>query len=395
MNILEVVSTGYPGGGAQISVRTIKEELQRRGHVVSVLSSDQKGDGMFSDRQFRSVPADSRLKAFHHIFYFQSYFALRRAIKEFRPDVIHFHTIAACTPSVLFAIGKTPAVMTIHGPEEFTLELLPWFMEPKDYRTQPFDMDDLTMVGSLRYWYYRFLQRPVYRMGLRRVSLFIAPSKYIAHAVEKDVPPHKIRQVYNGIELPAAKPPAGNQRILYIGRLEKVKGVRYLVRAFAEIAARLPDAELYIVGDGDDRASLEHLAKELGLGDRIIFRGWIKSGPAIEREYEHASVVVIPSIWPENLPTVCIEALASGRAVIGTRTGGIPELIEDGKTGIVVPIKDERALGAAIVRLLEDPPLLASMGASAAESAQRFNAVRFVDQVENIYNHVRHANSHR
>ncbi|MBA3788856.1 glycosyltransferase family 4 protein [Patescibacteria group bacterium] len=389
MKILHVISTGYLAGGAETLVLSMQHELQKRGHEVKVLSSDLQGSGKFSDYEFKSIPHNSFFKVFHHLFYIPSYRAMRKAINDFRPDLIHFHTLGACSPSVLFAARNIPAMMTIHGPEEFIVKLLPWFLLPKDYKKNPFDLKDLTFMGTLRFWFYRYIQRPLYLIALRRIKIFIASSRYITEALCTDVSVEKIIQIYNGIELPVYKPLSTTRRVLYVGRLEKIKGVDYLLRAFVAVLATIPQIELHIVGDGAYRCELEILGNELGLTDRIVFHGWIQAKDIL-REYEAASLVVIPSIWPENFPTVCLEAFAVGRPVIGTTTGGIPELIEDGKTGYLVPPKDAKVLSAAIRKILGDKNSLIEMGRAAATASTFFSVERFVDQLECIYEDIFH-----
>src|SRR5262245_20088046 len=121
MKILQVISHGYEDGGAETSVLMLRDELRARGHEVKVLSVSDPDHVMFADYQFAPVPPASRLKSAHHLLYLRSYRALRQAIKDFCPDVIHFHTLTSCSPSVLFATRGLPAILTIHGPEEFTL----------------------------------------------------------------------------------------------------------------------------------------------------------------------------------------------------------------------------------------------------------------------------------
>ena len=387
MRILLVVSHGYEAGGAEKSVHMMKQKLTGRGHQVAILSAATPGRRDFSDYRFERVPKHSRIKWLHHLFYLRSYQALRRAVADFRPDLIHFHTLTACTPSVLFATGGVPALLTIHGPEEFTLKLLPWFMGPGDFKGSSGVPGRLNARGAVKYCYYRFLQRPVYRLGLKQISQVIAPSRYIAGDTARDFAGLPVIQIYNGIELPGRHPLPEKPSLLFVGRLEYVKGVNYLLQAFAQVAAEFPELKLRIVGDGQERERLAQLARTLGVADRTEFAGWLPSSK-VAVEYVGASAVVIPSIWPENLPTVCIEAMAVGRPVIGTRTGGIPELIANNKTGVVVERADPAALAEAIRNLFSKPGRMSKMGLSAAQAAESFSAETFINQLEELYRQV-------
>jgi glycosyltransferase involved in cell wall biosynthesis len=383
MKILMVISMGYIAGGAEKSVAMMKHELAARGHDVRVLCTDTPGVNFFGDYTFKPISKQSVLKSIHHLFYFRSYVAMRRAVRDFKPDIIHFHTLTAFTPSVLYATGRVPAVMTIHGPEEFTLELLPWFMDDQDFRQNTFDLAHLTLRGRLKYLYYLALQRPIYRLGLRRLRLVIAPSKYMLKATAPDFGRVPMKLIYNGIDLPNPQPLPKSQAILFVGRLERLKGVEYLLRAFARTSG---NATLRIVGDGPQRDYLERLAAELSITERTQFAGWVPQ-ERLSAEYANATVLVVPSVCPEAMGLVAIEAMASGRPVIGSAMGGIPELIHEGRTGYIVPPANPGELAAAIDQLLQTHNLPA-ISQAAAQSAQAFGAQIFLDQIESTYREI-------
>lgn len=384
MKILHVISMGHVAGGAEKSVVMMRDELMRRGHEVKIFASDTPGDQPFSDYTFRTINPDSPLKSLHHLFYIEAYRQLKAAIADFRPDVVHFHTLTSCSPSVLFATGRTPAVLTIHGPEEFTTELLPWFLSPNDYRTKPFDLSDLTPVGRARYWYYQLVQRPLYRLGFRHLSVVVAPSRYIQAATAKDFAGTRVEQIYNGIALPTTQDLPKQGPLLFVGRLETVKGVKVLLRAFQQVLKQLPNARLRIVGDGPQRHEFEELAATLGVGANVTFAGWVAASD-IPAEYAASQGLVIPSIWPENLPTVCIEAMGVGRPVIGTDTGGIPELIRDNQTGYIVPVGDDQALAKAITSLLSNTTKRHELSEGATKQAGKYSVAHFIDQILTLY----------
>ena len=117
-------------------------------------------------------------------------------------------------------------------------------------------------------------------------------------------------------------------------------------------------------------------------------RGWLSGNDEIYRLYEQAQVVLVPSVWPENLPTVCIEAMAIGRPVVGTKTGGIPELISDGESGLVVPMRDSDALAHAMLELFTNAPMREEMGKSARARAEHFRIERFAAEILGVYKEV-------
>lgn len=173
----------------------------------------------------------------------------------------------------------------------------------------------------------------------------------------------RIEVIHCGADLakipPLEPPPAeGEFRILYVGSLQIRKGVHVLLRALAAARA-LGDWSCGIIGGGPEEKKLERLAADLGLRDRVRFHGPLPF-EQVSRALAQAHVLVVPSIVlangrTEGIPTVIMEALAHQRPVIATRVSGVPELVEDGETGYLVPPADERALAGALERLREDP----------------------------------------
>jgi glycosyltransferase involved in cell wall biosynthesis len=228
-------------------------------------------------------------------------------------------------------------------------------------------------------------------MRLRRLKLVIAPSKFMGTVIQCDFPHVPIVQIYNGAPLLPHQPLQlrDQPRLLFVGRLVAVKGADHLVRAMAQVRQVLPAVKLRIVGDGEQRPVLETLIRELQLGANVELAGWVKP-EAIGQEFAASDVLVIPSVWPENLPTVAIEALSSGRPIVGTNTGGIPELIDDGRNGFIVEPGDAAGLATALLALLTDRKKLQQAGAVSAAKAQMFGQELFIKRLLDVYNDVLH-----
>jgi glycosyltransferase involved in cell wall biosynthesis len=288
------------------------------------------------------------------------------------------------SPSALFALGTVPGVLTVHGPEEYVTGILEWGFPKHLFKSEQIAVANLTLLGKAYYRYFRQLQRPIYVHGFQKhLAAMIAPSRYMAGVLEEEMYGVPIHHIYNGIDLPKARPLLHKNRLLYVGRLEHVKGVAILLHAMPEIVKQLPDVHLSIVGDGAARPELEAFVAGHQLQKRVTFHGWLAPA-AVSEQYAQTTAVVIPSIWPENLPTVCIEALAVGRPVIGTDSGGIPELVRDGVTGRIVSTGNTSELSQAIVDVLSDPDLPATSRACAA-SMQNFKVAAFVRKLERLY----------
>jgi colanic acid/amylovoran biosynthesis glycosyltransferase len=159
--------------------------------------------------------------------------------------------------------------------------------------------------------------------------------------------------------LPPKESGSGRPTIICVGRLSPEKGQAGLLRAFARLRANYPDPTLRLVGDGPDRQALERLSEELGVNDAVTFAGRLPE-PETLVEIARADLLVLPSFM-EGLPIVLMEAMALGIPVIASRVAGIPELVSDGKTGLLFAPSDWDELAQCIARLLSDKDLGATL----------------------------------
>lgn len=197
----------------------------------------------------------------------------------------------------------------------------------------------------------------------------------------------RVSIVYNGLDsdsfFPAVRRERKNEVVLAtVGRLEEEKGNAFFLEALAEVKRRLPNAVGIIIGDGSLKAELERMAGELGLKEAVRFLGARNDVPDLLRI---ADIVVIPSLT-EGFSLVALEAMACGKPVIATRVGGIPELIDDGTNGILVPARDSRELAHAIIKLAGDLALSEKMGSQGrAKVIEQFSLEKMVRGIERVY----------
>ncbi len=170
--------------------------------------------------------------------------------------------------------------------------------------------------------------------------------------------------------------------ILAIGRIVPQKGFDTLLRAYA--VANPLTHDLIIAGDGPELPALKDLARDLGISKRVLFPGRADR-PAAVALFRGASFFVLPSRADEGLPVVCAEALAAGKAVVATRSGGTPEAVLHEAQGLIVEKEDVTALAAAIARLSSDETLLAHLAAGAKARAQRFSWPTIASQYLALY----------
>jgi glycosyltransferase involved in cell wall biosynthesis len=179
------------------------------------------------------------------------------------------------------------------------------------------------------------------------------------------------------------KPGSGHdarRRVVFAGRIVRSKGVDVLIRA-----ARDVEAEFVICGEGRRLSDMRRLAEKLGIAERIRFAGWLDADRLAE-EFANASLVVMPSLWPEPFGLVGIDALAAGRPVVASATGGVLDWLEDGVSGLCVPPGDELALAAALNELLADPEKQKTMGmAGRRVVADRFSPASHLTALTSAY----------
>jgi glycosyltransferase involved in cell wall biosynthesis len=359
----------FPADPAGAFVRRIALAAAQAGHAVEVVAPHAPGlprleaDGGVAVRRFRYAPdsleragylGDLHRRALRSplvalavpplLLGFRQ--AIRRAALRFRPDVVHAHW---WLPAGWAATGLrgVPLVITCHGSDVRLLE------------------------GSN-------VLRHLGRRVLGRATAVTAVSAFLARDLERLVPsgrlpprvlsmPVEVGLFEAGRAVPRMTPP----RILYAGNLVRSKGVAVLLEAYGLLRARGVAAELKILGEGSAEADLRREAARIGAPDV----SWSRFVPQdqMAMEYGSSTVVVLPTLGAaEGLGLVLVEALLAGTAVIGTTAGGIPEVIEDGVTGLLVPGGDVPALAAALERMLTDPELRARTVLEGTRRAARF-----------------------
>jgi len=201
-------------------------------------------------------------------------------------------------------------------------------------------------------------------------------------AAQQRLPPDRTRTVYDGVEpgdlLPTRTREAtradlgitgGGPAIGVVARLDDIhKGQSVLLRAAPTILAAAPAATFVLVGDGADRGALEELAAALRISNRVRFVG---TRTDLGDVLGALDLLAIPSLRFESVPKILVEGMATGRAIVASRVGDIPELLEDGRTGRLVPPGDAAALAAAILGCLTTPAAAAKMGSAAMAEVAR------------------------
>ena len=294
-----------------------------------------------------------------------------RAGRKFSPDIVHGHWAIPTGPAVIACARylRVPAVITMHGGDVYVNE------------EQGYNFP--------KRWYVR----PILRRTLRAADALTAISEDCReHALSAGAPAGNIELIMNGADLRRFTPlepdgPGSEQRedtIFACRQLFPRKGVRFLLKAFSGLCGDFPRASLIIAGDGIERPVLVQLAAELGIADRVRFLGWVPNAE-LPQYYRAAKFSVIPSL-EEGFGIPAAEAMGCGIPVIASDAGGLPEVVEHGETGLIVPKGDVPALESAMRTLLGDDDLCKRMGAKGRERALScFDWLLTARSMERIY----------
>ena len=305
--------------------------------------------------------------------------SLLRLVFTVRPDVIHTHTAKAGTLGRLAAFafnatrGRSRRAIVVHT---FHGHVFEGYFSPAASRLIRAVEKCLGMVTD------RIVTiSPLQRRDL--VERFhIAPAK-------------KVVTVPLGLDLApllqSSRSPQARARfgvgpdefvVGYVGRLVPIKDLSTLVAGFQAALGDVPRARLIIAGDGPVRSQLAQQAERLGIADRVKFIGWTEQ---LVDLYGALDVCVLTSL-NEGTPVAAIEAMAAGTAVIATAVGGVPDVVVDGRTGLLVPPRDASKLAAALAMLARDPGKLRDLAESARrEVADRFSSDRLIGDIDNLY----------
>jgi glycosyltransferase involved in cell wall biosynthesis len=234
---------------------------------------------------------------------------------------------------------------------------------------------------------------------LRRVfpsmlaDVVIGVSNYVVRRkLEVDlVPASRVYRVWNSLDVPPLTPgavqrlheefglPEHTMVVICACRAAREKGVDYLLRAFDRVGDHFANAALIYVGDGPDLSRLRTIRSKLEHADRVCFAGFRSDAADL---IAGADVCAVPSVWEEAFGLSVLEPMVRGVPVVASRVGGIPEVVVDGETGLLVPAADEAALSVALMRLLSDPEERSRMGANGRSRArQQFSMDAELDQL--------------
>ena len=366
--VLHIISGLQPGGTEKFLVKLI-EAWKGKDFEHAVIAFD---DGILKEN-FARLGISPIILTQKNWYDFRFLSLLFVSVKKLKPDIIHCRnaTHVIIYGSIVAKILNLPLVVSVHGHPDF-------------------------LAGS------SFIKRLWYVVQKRSDKIVTVSNSLKDVLIRKGgIRPDKITVIHNGIGLVNTQcDPIMEQKMRQelsidnsdriigcVGTLRSVKGHKYLIQAMPLILDKFPHTCLVLVGDGPLRNDLERLAEKLKVRERIMFLGY---RPDVSELMNIFDIFILPSL-SEGLSNVLLEAMAASKPVIATNVGGNPEVVEDGRTGLLVPPKDPKKIAEAVNELLDNKNKRLEMGKAGLERVkEKFSISKTVREYKKVYLKVLH-----
>ena len=356
--------------GAERHLLVLLSALRQRGvdaRLVILIEKDKPMDDMASEAKERGIPL--RRLTIQRDYDLALLFKIRRALSEIKPDIVHTHLIHADLFGLFAAqlAGIRTVISSRHNDDQFRFHPIWQRLSPLLWRLTK---GGIAISGSIKDFMMEVEGAPSDKIAVAHYGL---EHKWLADEELRAARQNLSRELR--LESDA----------LLLGlvcRIVEQKGIAYALRAFQQIRQRFPTARLIIAGDGDLRAQLEALTRELGIDEYVHWLGWRSDALKLIGAFD---VLLMPSLW-EGFGLVLLEAMSRRVPVIASRVSAIPEVVIHGETGLLVEARDVDALADAMTRLLEDHALRQHMGLlGAARLEERFSVERMASATLAVY----------
>lgn len=383
MKVLILLKFPYFGNGSGNYTRRLADHLSRKGVEVAIAAPDKRevpGAKTYTLKppfravfeghpEWRGAKRYSELTPMQFEKLYSGYLKqIIQVVEDFKPDVIHVNHASYFTwiASYIKSFYGISFITTLHGTDVYLSTIDRRF---KVLTSQALDRAEslIAVAPHTKKWALKVFGRKLDR----RIKIIPAGIEVA-----------NFTKVYDFTELNKKHKLAGKKLVLFVGRITKEKGVRYLVQAAKEI-----NAEIFIVGEGPEKKQLENYAHLLGVGN-VHFLGYFGKPQSKElRElYARADVVTLPSVVDEALGLVILEAMASRTPVVASNKGGIPLVVKNDKNGLLVRAKSAKALKNAINSILNNPAKAEQMSSNARKSvSERYDWGVLAPQVISLY----------
>ena len=355
-------------GGVTDHVRYLAAQLQRLGHSASIFAPSSRREVEAGGMDFHrigspiAIPVNDSVARITLSFHLANRVAAIVEAEGF--DVLHFHEpLMPALPMTMLRMSTTANVGTFHA----------------------------FARSNVGYYYGRPLMQPY----LERLHRGVAVSEPARAFFNRYFPDYPLRVVPNGVDTSVYRPGLSpirhlrdeNINVLFVGRLEKRKGLGDMLRGYEFMRARVPKSRLIIVGDGPLRGQAESFISRHRVKN-VVMAGYVPDS-VLPRYYSSAEIFCAPATGRESFGIVLLEAMASGLPVVATEIPGYMSVVEPGRDSLTVRPKGWAELGAALVILARDEELRRRMGMAGYEKAQRYSWESVASQVVEVYEEAR------
>lgn len=401
MRILQINKFSYLKGGPERYMFSVSELLKSNGDDIAFFSMEHQNNIASEWNRyfvknidyFKNHSIKEKISIFKNTLYsLEAKDKILQLIDDFKPDIAHLHNFNhQLTPSILFALRKQniPTVMTLH---DYKLVCPSYSMlnhgkvcelcrGKRFYHCAITRCHKDSFSKSLLATLESYLHHQVLN-SYRHISYFICPSKFIMDKIQEMGLKGNFIYLPNFVDMSTIKPSGTktNNKFVYWGRLSSEKGIFTLIRAFIGLSV-----ELEIIGEGPLRQKVEEVLEKNKIKN-IRLLGYLSAENLFNRIRDSFAAIIASECY-ENNPFLALEAFALEKAVIGSRIGGIPELIKDGITGLTFETGNSDDLREKILNLLSNPEKAREMGKNARQFVeQELNSEKHYKKLIEIYN---------
>ena len=388
-------------GGAELIAHAQAKQLQNLGHDILIFTGDQSEKGQrhsLRKEEYEGLPVyrtrltredyDNKFENFTHKDV-ETHF--KNILGRFSPDIVHFHNIIGLSTGLIH-IAKQQGirtVLTLHDHWGFCYKNT--LIKNSNEICQNFTRCSTCMAiipGEKNLNLPIRMRQDFITLQLEEVDAFISPSQYLANAyICAGIPHEKMHVIWNGIDVQKFShikkvPDDNNIRFTFIGYFGRHKGIQVLLNALRYLN-NTEKIIINLIGEGDLLAQYKKEVNDKKIKKVVKFWGKIEK---IEDAYAHSDVFILPSIWPENQPVSITEAMSAGIPVIASDIGGIPELVEDRKTGFLFEPGNSEDLAKKMSEFLLNPEKIRDLGKNAFEKMKNNTLQDHVNKIIPIYN---------
>jgi glycosyltransferase involved in cell wall biosynthesis len=388
-------------GGAELIAHNQAKQLQSQGYNVIIFTGNIRGHGKRHSLQredYEGLPVyrvhltsedyDQKFVNFSHKDVEEHF---KNILKKFSPDIVHFHNLIGLSVGLIHVAKQQgiKTVLTLHDHWGFCFKNT--IIKNNDEICRDFTQctECMRVIPDENYRNIPMrIRQDFMAMQLEDIDAFISPSQYLADAyVRAGIPHEKMHIVGYGIDVHrfsqiSKKPRAhGRIRFTFVGHMGMHKGIHVLLDAL-QFIDDIQNVTINLVGDGEFLEKYTEFVQEKGLDDIVKFWGKIENTNHI---YSQTDVFILPSIWPENQPVTITEAMASKIPVIASNIGGIPELVDDKKTGFLFEPGNAKDLANKMLVFIQEPKLIDTFGENAYDKIKNNTYQRRISEIEKIY----------